>query len=130
MNLKKQQKLFTMLKISATSFILLIFSSVIALADSKVVAKSADEVANQAVDKLIPIFKAFGGLCVLGGVAIVGFKLIFANKNPDKRAETMSGLMWTGIGAFIVGSAMLVAGFLWGLGADPVPVSSMIFNFI
>lgn len=132
MNKEKIKRIYQIIKVAMLSICFFIFNNALVFAESKVETKSADDVANMAVDKLLPILKAFGGLCVLGGVAIVGFKLIFANKNPDKRAETMSGLMWTGIGAFIVGSAMLVAGFLWGLGADngaKSAAASMLINY-
>lgn len=80
-------------------------------------SQSADAVASQAMSAIKPILVAFGAVCVFAGVAMIGFKLIFAHNNPDKRISAMSGLLYIGIGAFIVGGCSLVAGFFWGLGA-------------
>ncbi|OPJ59760.1 hypothetical protein [Clostridium oryzae] len=81
-----------------------------------VTTQSANQVATKAINSMKPILLSFGGVCVFAGVAMIGFKLIFAHNNPDKRISAMSGLLYIGIGAFMLGGCMMVAGFFWGLG--------------
>ena len=62
---------------------------------------------------ILNLLRSLGAIIVIAGYIINGYKLA-ASPDPRKRAEAMEGLMHTTIGALIVFSAHLLAGWLKG----------------
>lgn len=67
--------------------------------------------------------KAFGGLAILLGVSIVGYKLIFHGTNPEERSKSMTAVLYIAVGSFIIGSCMLIFSFIITMRNDLVKTS-------
>jgi len=62
---------------------------------------------------ILNLLRSLGAIVVIAGYIINGYKLA-ASPDPRKRAEAMEGLVHTTIGALIVFSSHLLAGWLKG----------------
>ncbi|MGB9866571.1 MAG: pilin [Bacillota bacterium] len=62
---------------------------------------------------ILNLLRSLGAIIVIAGYIINGYKLA-ASPDPRKRAEAMEGLVHTTIGALIVFSSHLLAGWLKG----------------
>lgn len=107
-------KIIKWFKTGLIAGLVLLLNSVTAFAD--VTTHTAADVATKAQNIITPIITAFGGILILASVAMIGGKMILAHNNPDKRATLMDGIAGVALGSFILGAALLIAGFFWGLG--------------
>lgn len=57
-----------------------------------------------------------GGALIFVSVALIAIKIIVAHYNPNARSQAMEGLKWVAIGAIILGSAIIIANIMIGLG--------------
>ncbi|MTI80057.1 MAG: hypothetical protein FH758_04090 [Firmicutes bacterium] len=57
-----------------------------------------------------------GGGILFFSVCIIAIKLMVTSGNAKKRAETMEGFMYLGIGGTLLGGAIFIAGALLGIG--------------
>lgn len=57
-----------------------------------------------------------GGGILLISVCVAAIELMIARGRPEKRAETMSGLIYIAIGGILLGGALFFAGLFFGIG--------------
>lgn len=65
------------------------------------------------IAKIMPMAYQIGGFFLIIAVIMIGFDLIKHRKNDDKRKEALHSLLWIAVGAFIIGSAVVIAGVMW-----------------
>lgn len=58
------------------------------------------------------ILKAVGSFSILLGVTVAGFRMIIHHNNPEKRTTSMRSLLYIAIGSIIIGSALVITGYL------------------
>lgn len=65
--------------------------------------------------KIANLISSVGIAVAVVFIAINGYKIMTSSSNPSKRAEAMSGLAWSIIGAIVAISAKYFAGVVLGL---------------
>ncbi|HAN09101.1 MAG TPA: hypothetical protein DCP90_00625 [Clostridiales bacterium] len=65
------------------------------------------------IEKIMPIAYQIGGFLIVLAVVMIGFDLIKHRKDNDKRKEALHSILWLAVGAFIIGSAVVIAGIIW-----------------
>ncbi|WP_079426073.1 hypothetical protein [Clostridium oryzae] len=69
---------------------------------------------NLSIGYIDGYLKAFGGVAVFAAVALVGLRMVLLHNRPEERADSMAAILHIALGAFIIGAALLIAGFLIG----------------
>ena len=69
------------------------------------------------IGELAAFVKPISGILIFISVLIVGFEIIMKRNKADERMESMSSLMWVGIGALVIGIAGMIASFLFQMNA-------------
>ncbi|NPV74299.1 MAG: hypothetical protein HPY89_11115 [Pelotomaculum sp.] len=59
-----------------------------------------------------------GGALLFLAICVGGIELMLSRGKPEKRAETMSGLLYIAIGGIILGGALFFAGVFLGIGKN------------
>ncbi len=60
-------------------------------------------------DMIVKFSKPIAALLIFGSVLIIGFEIIMKRNKADERTESMTSLMWVGIGGIIIALAITVA---------------------
>ncbi|RKO65687.1 pilin [Desulfofundulus salinus] len=75
---------------------------------------------SQLTDKIIDLVNRVGmpvgGALLFLSVCVGAIELILSRGRPEKRAETMSGLLYVAIGGIILGGSLFFAGVFFGIG--------------
>jgi len=77
--------------------------------------KTADETAQHLVQLIAGVIQPIGALLIFGMICYAGFKLVVTANKPDERAEVLVSLPYIAGGGVILGSVMLLAGFVISL---------------
>lgn len=64
--------------------------------------------AGTIVTKINGLIAPISAILIFAAVVMVGFEIIMKRNKADERMESMSSLMWVGIGALVLGSAGLI----------------------
>ncbi len=75
--------------------------------------KVTDNGGSQIIEQLAAFVKPISGILIFVSVLVVGFEIIMKRNKADERMESMSSLMWVGIGAMVIGIAGMIASFLF-----------------
>lgn len=70
-------------------------------------------VTDKASNIIGPVVMSVGGFILLMCVMIAGIEMMIHRKNPSKRVEAMTSLLWLFIGGAVIGGATLIAGTIW-----------------
>jgi hypothetical protein len=73
-----------------------------------------DKIKNLVQEIGIPV----GSSILFLTVCIVAVQLMLTQNNPQKRADTMSGLLYIAIGGILLGGALFFAGVFYGVGKE------------
>jgi len=69
--------------------------------------------AQEITQKINKLAKPFAGILIFASVIAVGFEIIIKRNKADERMESMSSLMWIGIGCLILASAVLFTNMIF-----------------
>ncbi|MGB9825898.1 MAG: hypothetical protein ACPLRU_04420 [Desulfofundulus sp.] len=70
------------------------------------------------IDLVQKVGMPVGGALLFLSVCVAAIELIMARGRPEKRAETMTGLLYIAIGGIILGGALFFAGVFLGIGQN------------
>ena len=73
---------------------------------------------NKIVTQISTFVKPISAILVFAAVVMVGFEIIMNRNKADERMESMSSLMWVGIGALGLGLAGTIFSMLAGAGSS------------
>ena len=74
--------------------------------------------AGTIMSKIASFVKPIAAILVFGSVLMIGFEIIMKRNKADDRMNSMTSLMWVGIGTLVIAFAALIASFLFeGFGA-------------
>lgn len=69
---------------------------------------------------IVQIFNTFGGILIFTSLLLAGIRLMYKNKNTEERTKAMTSIVYIMIGSAILGSLLLVSGYVIGLRNDIV----------
>ncbi|HCC06766.1 MAG TPA: hypothetical protein DEP72_01180 [Clostridiales bacterium] len=105
------------LMISVNVLFLLASTTLLARAESVIVTtESSEEVGDfisNLISKIMPLAYQIGAFLIFLAVVVAGFDMIKHRKDADKRKEVLHSFLWLAVGAFIIGSAVVIAGMIW-----------------
>jgi len=79
--------------------------------------KTGAELGNKIKELVTTVGMPVGGAILFLAVAFVAIQLMLSGGKAEKRAETMSGLMYVAVGGILLGGALFFAGALLGIGS-------------
>lgn len=85
---------------------------------AEVEAKDPKQLTDKIVDLVNQVGVPVGGALLFLSVCVAAIELIMARGRPEKRAETMTGLLYIAIGGIILGGALFFAGAFLGIGKN------------
>ncbi len=80
--------------------------------------QTIEEFFSSLITFIMPYAYYVGGFLIFIAVLMVGFDVIKHRNDADKRKESLHSLLWLAVGAFIIGSAVVIANMLGSVGLN------------
>nr|WP_243137636.1 hypothetical protein [Desulfofundulus thermobenzoicus] len=81
-------------------------------------SQDPSQLTNRIIDLVNKVGVPVGGALLFLSVCVAAIELIMSRGRPEKRAETMSGLLYVAIGGILLGGALFFAGVFFGIGKN------------
>lgn len=107
---------------SLNIMIMMLLTSTTVKAESNVLGNeeydSIGDFISMIIDKVMPIAKDFMWLIIFVAVVMIGFEVIKHRNDEEKRKGALVSLLWIAVGAFIIGSAVVLTTIIYKVGQN------------
>lgn len=98
------KKIITRLSVALLGMMIVLQNVVLAAVDAGQLRTKLEEMR----DSIASVAQPVGAFLVFASVLFVGFNIIKNKDKADDRMKSMESLLWVGIGAFVIGAALLL----------------------